>query len=350
MLRIGKSMELEMPDSEDGLPVIPAMSASFVQLVLQRACDLGADRSEVLKDTLLNARMIGRPDAWVPNSCVYILADNAARVSGNPYLCYELSQEFDWLSGVPLPEDVSEHPSIGDLVICWLKHTNNMQRSTKFELSIRGETAVIAGHRLFPTRHPTGQADGWDMSAWAQLFREQLDRADISSNVSVLVSDPAAIPPELHDISSVKKGTMAKTEFRFPAEWLLSEANPIIYWKASQTPIGRPVPDIDTMFRMFNYSFLPSFPGFAKFVGYEPHTLQRRLSAMGTSFSYLVDGGRRYQAEQLLKHSDLKAETISEELGYTNPAAFSRAFKRWRGKSPSSWRATLHVEPPQEKC
>jgi len=333
----------------DDLQVFPVISASFIQLVVQRACELGADRSEVLNGTLLNPRMVGKSDVWVPNSCVYVLTDNAARASRNPYFCYELSQEYDWLSGVPLPNDVSDRPSIGDLMISWLKHTNNMQRSTKFELSIFGETAVISGHRLFPTRHPTGQADSWDISAWVQLFREQLKRAGVSSNISVLVSDPAAVPPELHDVGSVKKGSVSKTEFRFPAEWLLSEANSVILWKASQTSIARPFPDIEAMFRLFDYSSLPTFPGFAKFIGYEPHTLQRRLSLIGTSYSYLVDCGRRYQAEQLLKRSDLRIEAISEELGYTNPAAFSRAFRRWHGKSPRDWRELPQPAPTRKE-
>ena len=67
-------------------------------------------------------------------------------------------------------------------------------------------------------------------------------------------------------------------------------------------------------------------------------TLKRQLAAEGTSFSTLVDEVRYRHATSLLSRTDYSLEQIADELGYSDVANFSRAFKRWSGRSPSNWR------------
>ncbi|NHB57487.1 helix-turn-helix transcriptional regulator [Acinetobacter shaoyimingii] len=67
-------------------------------------------------------------------------------------------------------------------------------------------------------------------------------------------------------------------------------------------------------------------------------TLKRQLAAEGTSFSTIVDEVRYRHATSLLSRTDYTLEQITDELGYSDVANFSRAFKRWSGRSPSSWR------------
>ncbi len=43
-------------------------------------------------------------------------------------------------------------------------------------------------------------------------------------------------------------------------------------------------------------------------------------------------------ATSLLSRTDYSLEQIADELGYSDVANFSRAFKRWSGRSPSNWR------------
>jgi AraC-like DNA-binding protein len=62
-------------------------------------------------------------------------------------------------------------------------------------------------------------------------------------------------------------------------------------------------------------------------------TLKRRLADEGTSYSALLEDRRRLRAVELLG-SELTIEQIAAELGYSDPANFTRAFRRWTGKSP----------------
>lgn len=76
----------------------------------------------------------------------------------------------------------------------------------------------------------------------------------------------------------------------------------------------------------------------AKALAMSPRTLQRNLKQEGTSYKQLLDEMRRELASQYIKESRLSVNEITFMLGFSEPANFSRAFKRWTGTSPSEYR------------
>jgi AraC-like DNA-binding protein len=77
----------------------------------------------------------------------------------------------------------------------------------------------------------------------------------------------------------------------------------------------------------------------ARKLGTSPRTLQRRLNEHGVNFWELVEDCRFEIAGALLRETDLKAQEIAARIGYRNPNAFSRAFARWAGCSPTAYRS-----------
>jgi AraC-like DNA-binding protein len=67
-------------------------------------------------------------------------------------------------------------------------------------------------------------------------------------------------------------------------------------------------------------------------------SLQRRLAAAGTSYQQLLDLARKEAAERHLTESLLSIGEIAYLLGYSEPAAFNRAFKRWHKDTPQAFR------------
>lgn len=63
-------------------------------------------------------------------------------------------------------------------------------------------------------------------------------------------------------------------------------------------------------------------------------TMQRKLADEQTNFRDIVEQVRCNKAIMLLRNHNLSLNYISDHLGYTNITNFSRAFKRWTGKSP----------------
>jgi len=68
-------------------------------------------------------------------------------------------------------------------------------------------------------------------------------------------------------------------------------------------------------------------------------TLVRRLRKRNTSYRRLIDGHRRRRAIELLLQPELAVAEVAERLGYEDATNFSRACRRWFGKSPRAYRA-----------
>jgi AraC-like DNA-binding protein len=69
-----------------------------------------------------------------------------------------------------------------------------------------------------------------------------------------------------------------------------------------------------------------------------PRTLQRRLAAEGLSYQKVLDDWRRDAAQRHLAASALSIGEIAYLLGFSEPAPFHRAFKRWYGVTPQTFR------------
>lgn len=66
------------------------------------------------------------------------------------------------------------------------------------------------------------------------------------------------------------------------------------------------------------------------------HTLHRRLRDEGTTFVSVQETSRRQLADALLQRERLSISAVAARLGYSEAAAFSRAYKRWTGAPPSA--------------
>jgi AraC-like DNA-binding protein len=76
----------------------------------------------------------------------------------------------------------------------------------------------------------------------------------------------------------------------------------------------------------------------AKLLSVHSRTLSRRLNACGTSFQELLDEGRFEIARQMLEDTRVEGHQIAETLDYADASAFTRAFRRWSGITPTQWR------------
>jgi AraC-like DNA-binding protein len=76
----------------------------------------------------------------------------------------------------------------------------------------------------------------------------------------------------------------------------------------------------------------------ARTLATSPRSLQRRLAAAGVSYRQLLELTRRDAAERYLTDSPLSIAEVAYLLGYSEPAAFNRAFKRWRHETPRDFR------------
>ena len=86
----------------------------------------------------------------------------------------------------------------------------------------------------------------------------------------------------------------------------------------------------------------PTMPDVASQLGMSPWTLRRKLEKEGVQFQDLLEKSRRSLAESYVRNTNLSFSEIAFRLGFSSPAAFHRAFRRWTQCSPGRYRDEEH--------
>lgn len=170
-----------------------------------------------------------------------------------------------------------------------------------------------------------------DTTPYEKLFRCPIT---FGAPLDVLLFDPAALDeplpmanPELarhnddavrHYLSSVQVGTLVDR---------------VRVTLAERLSAGEPTPEV-----------------VARALGLSVRSLQRRLGELGTSYAELLAETRRELACAHLREDRCSVTEVAFLVGFEDVSAFARAFKRWTGHSPSSYRAresTRSAERPR---
>jgi AraC-like DNA-binding protein len=116
-----------------------------------------------------------------------------------------------------------------------------------------------------------------------------------------------------------------------PYQLLLMENNPNANNLASQVKA------------MIGYDFSEGFPGFetiSRALNMSSPTLRRRLKREGTTFQQLKDEARCDAAKLCLERPELSINEVAMQMGFTDPSAFHRSFKKWTQQTPGQFRAS----------
>lgn len=111
----------------------------------------------------------------------------------------------------------------------------------------------------------------------------------------------------------------------FGERWLPREETS---WTARVRQEFASTPDLSTL----------RFDELARRWGLSSRSLRRRLASEGASLSTLLEEARLTRAREMLSHRQHSLPQISELLGYSEVNSFQRAFKRWAGTTPGSYR------------
>jgi len=86
---------------------------------------------------------------------------------------------------------------------------------------------------------------------------------------------------------------------------------------------------------------LPKMADIARSLGLSARSFHRRLAEQGLSFQTLTEETRREIAIAMLQEERYALSEIAFLTGYSEQSAFNRAFKRWMGITPATYRKSL---------
>ena len=93
---------------------------------------------------------------------------------------------------------------------------------------------------------------------------------------------------------------------------------------------------------------MPSAEQLASQLNMSVTTLRRQLSKDNVSYQKLKDDCRMEAAIYYLSCLELSNSDIAEKLGFDEPSAFFRSFKKWTGQTPGEYRSRLREDPSHE--
>jgi AraC-like DNA-binding protein len=117
------------------------------------------------------------------------------------------------------------------------------------------------------------------------------------------------------------------------------QAGNILNQQMTDSPLqGGLAEDLKRLLATHGYLFNAPIEQVARSLNMSTRTLQRRLAENVNSFAEIRDQIRFQLAAEALKSKRKSIEEIGDKLGFSDRHSFSRAFKRWSGLTPSTFR------------
>ncbi len=215
-------------------------------------------------------------------------------------------------------------------------------------LDISGNDAFLGYEVYVHGVAGTDQVSDLAMAAGWNIMRTLCGPTWLPSEVRLRHEHPLDIEPYRRYFNAPLKFNAEHSSLVFPASWL-PQPTQLADLGLRQIFLSR-IQEMrayaDQSFREQAHKMLVMLLGqqrctreqLAKQFAMHPRTLNRRLKDAGTSFRELHGEACHEMARQLLRDTRRNFSSIANLLGYSEESAFSRAFSKWEGMSPTKWR------------
>lgn len=344
----GRAQQLEAQEA--------AMSLRVVRGLVEAVEQMGVSRAELLRSAELEPAELDHEEACVPRSVVYTLCERALELTGDPAfglhwcerLCgtafnpvshlaahaATLRQGFESLHR--FHRLLNDQPSFrlseqGDKVTV---HCLNLSGASSRMQRVASEMLVLGIIRLIRSFCPTARVDdvsfGYPMPDYHAEYARVLELA------------PRFAQPHTHivfDRALMNAASLHKDEDVHDALRAIAERR--ILRLIQHTPFTLRVRDL----LVEQGPTQPDMDRIARSLGLSKRSLRRRLVSEGSSYKAIVKEALAIVAKRYLREKRLTIQETAYEMGFADSSTFHRAFKRWTGNTPGSYR-DMRVDQP----
>lgn len=332
----------------------PTVSAGYMRNLIDYAASLGVDPQALARDGGLDLTALDDLDARVPMGRYVALMHLAKAATGAAAFALGLgaAQDFREFSVVGLicysaptmGEALGELNRFGRLVA----EVDLPGEGGRFEVAPRPDGLWLIDRRSEPEAFPELTEATW--SRFIAETRRHFPDAPFALEVHV----PHAAPDHVADYERVlgvpTTFGSALNGIRIDPSWLgiplhnpsryafgvLSEraVQLLVSLENARTTRGR----VEELLIPMLHKGDPAMPEIARELGMSRATLYRRLAQEGVGFDAIVDDLRHRMALHYIHGQKVSVNETAYLVGFSEPSAFSRAFKRWTGSSPRGGR------------
>jgi len=327
-----------------------SIPAPYVRLMLELGAKWGLDEAQVLAGTGISATAVHDPEARFSSQQSFRLVRNIVRLSGREGIGFEFGLYIKPTAHGFLGYAVMGSATLRNAAELLQKYLRLRLSDITLMPTLEGSTVVVTtvdAHPLGPLRHAIYEAFftmlyrhgcflagverepgvefcfDWPEPPYFADYREQLPTVRFSQPANQLRIPLALLDKAVLTADSAAVRQSLQAMERELAELGTAPENIVARVRGELKPDADGYPSLDAVAARLHVS---------------SSTLKRRLQAGGTRFQDLLDEVRRQDALRLMRNSSLELQEIGRLLGFSDPACFTRAFRRWTQQTPSAWR------------
>jgi AraC-like DNA-binding protein len=306
----------------------------------------GGDIEALLARHRIPLRALTDPAILIDAANCYSAMEDMAETLGDPYFAANVAIETAKTGSPGLRDAAIQAVNLGDFLSRLLVEVSKQINNVRHSLNISAEIASFETQRMMRMSKPTTQWDVVGVAFYVSVIKLGIGQTFDPKSLIVAVPTSEGLPPGFLPKQAIIRSDINGWRISFPPAWLYAPFS--LDWDLAQASHGQfaAVDDGKTTLSYLrsvlkdnmSHQDLP-LNSFAGICGMHPRRVQRILRAQGTSYSQMKDGVRQNITEDLLSKTTVPIAQIALQVGLSGPAALDRAFRRWTGKTPTSFRA-----------
>lgn len=333
----------------------PAVPVMYALLILDVARDLGAETADVLARAGIPASLVDDPAGRLSANQAATLLLSAIKVTGEPGFGYEIALRSTASSHGIMGYGLLSSSTIRGAIELGVDYLGLLLPMLAMELREEGDpegdgVASIVVTETVPLRETRRAVFDLFLVGLARLgpglseHRARLDEIEMWFD-----DEERPYFSRYRDKLPTARFGMGSNQIRFPVTHLNlgpNTANPVTA-RMVEDQCRRELEelgfagDLVEQVRALLMSGATAFnlESAARAMHLSARTLRRRLTEHGTTFQQLVGVIRRAESTRLLRTTSLSLDQLADRLGYSDTSNFARAFQKWTGMTPGTFRA-----------
>lgn len=343
--------------SSRSTPHAPNVCVNAVRGCVLLAANAGLELAETASLIDVDLETLADPDARVPADLTYRAWDRVAERLGDPHFGLHAAEAMQDAMFDAYDFAVTSAPTMRDGLERMMRHLRLQHDGAEIRLAVeRGEARVwVVFHST--SRVPRHFCE-FAVAVWLLRARSLIERPFVPRGIRFRHAPPADLAEHVRVLGIAPSFSAADDSVTFDEDYLtapLRTANPALgnlmngYLAERQERVpSRPRVEERAraeLKRALKEGPPPTVTSVAAAMALSVRSLQRALGDAGTSFHDLLDEVRRELALLWIEDRARSLKQISNDLGFGQSTAFTRAFRRWTGRSPSTWRSGAVASP-----
>jgi len=310
------------------------------------------DAAALFRRTGLDPEIINEPRARYPYAPLCEAWVEAAAITQNENMGFENARHYTPLDLSALGVSFLSSATLGDALHRLVRYESAVNSELRLNVIESGDLVELESEFPDLPPHAVRVIEDCRTSLLVDLCRQGLDKNLDPVAVAFTYPEPEALGEHFAVFRCPIKFSQPVSKISFSAADVkrpFSTANRELAMSSDRIldEVMQDLKDSDIISRVKKAiiqalpSGTPSEEDVASSVFLSSRTLQRRLADENTSFRNLVLDVRRELAQKYLADKRMPLAEISHMLGFSDTSSFSRAFKKWTGEPPATFRSNL---------